>query len=128
MPQTRFVKENTEIKKVVEQTAFEKYDKGAELSREERERIRLAQSGKLDIFKEVEVKKDTKVDTLQDREEIREVIVQPIIERHQQAVVTEVHEKKVIVEHEHPVVRKIVEKPIVREIIHTGTTIETKKL
>jgi trehalose/maltose hydrolase-like predicted phosphorylase len=123
LPQTRIIKEATEVKTVIDhQKMFENINAGAELSFEEKERLFAAKQGKLSLPTNVEVTKDVKVDTLQDKEEVREIIIQPMIERHQQALVTEIHDKKVIEVHEHPVVRKIIEKPIIREIIHEQTS------
>jgi hypothetical protein len=55
-----------------------------------------------------------KTSTIQDKEELRQIVEQPIIEPHIQPVITEVHRKKIIVINEYPKIRKVVHKPLVR--------------
>ncbi|KAL0476772.1 hypothetical protein AKO1_002771 [Acrasis kona] len=122
----RHIQEKTELHNVIEETKFETINTiETELTEPERKKIKLAHDGLLSKDVSVKVSQDVKVDTVQDAELVREIIIQPIVEHHQQALVTEVHEKKVVEVHEHPIVRKIVEKPIVREI---ETDIVVKKV
>ncbi len=114
---TKVVSEPTEIKKVLdEQTTYDPLEKPV-LSKEEQERLDLVRKGEFNK-PETQIANTATVNTIHDTEEVREIIIQPIIERHQQQLITEIHDKKIIEIHEHPVVRKIIEKPIVREIVH----------
>ncbi|KAL0484553.1 hypothetical protein AKO1_011615 [Acrasis kona] len=128
MAQMKHIREKSEMMTVVEGTQFEKIDNAhVRMTEEERARYELAHKGLLSKDVAVAIKKDVSSTVVQDAEEIREVIIQPVIERHQQAIVTEVHEKKIVEIHEHPIVRKIIEKPIVREIFHDQILVESKE-
>ncbi|KAL0478139.1 ATP-dependent RNA helicase [Acrasis kona] len=128
LAQTKYIKEATETSTVIENTTYESIDNARlSMTEEERTRYTLAHKGVLSKDQAVEIKKDISSTVIQDAEEIREIIIQPIIERHQQAIVTEIHEKKIIEFHEHPVIRKIIEKPIIREIFADSILVEQKE-
>jgi hypothetical protein len=126
VPETKHVQLETEVKTVVDsQVTYDAVEQT--LSKEEKERLEAAKTGELNK-PGVQIAATATMKTIHEGEEIREIIIQPVVERHQQTLITEIHEKKVIEIHEHPIIRKIIEKPIIREIIrHDNTNIVNEK-
>jgi hypothetical protein len=122
-PVVQRIQEDTVFAKVTTDAVFEEIE-APPLTETE-----LAQA-KRELVTKVDTKmfSDAKIDQILEKEFVKQVAVQPIVELHEQPRITEIHEQEIIEVQEQPIMRIIHENPIVKrynDLPNEATTLLT---